>query len=96
MRQLLGLSRAYPLILGGVVSALLVAPIGIGGENQYGVWLYIGIIIAVVTFALDRLLRVPFARWAPPSAFALIPIVASTIGILFGWWAVNYTMGGPV
>ena len=91
-----GPSLVYPMILGGVVSALLVAPIGIGGTFQYGAWLYIGIVIAAVTFAVDRLLRIPFDRLAPPSAFVLIPIVASVAGILAGWWAVNYTMGGPV
>lgn len=96
VRQMPGLSVVYPLILGGVVSALLVAPIGIGGAFQYGAWLYVGIVIAAVTFALDRLLRSPFNRWAPPSAFVLIPIAASAAGILAGWWAVNYTMGGPV
>jgi hypothetical protein len=90
-----GLSVAYPLILGGVVSALLIAPIGIGGDFQVGAWLYVGIVIAAVTFALDRLLRIPFDRWAPASAFVLIPIAAGAIGVLAGWWAVHYTMGGP-
>lgn len=96
MRPVRGLSLAYPFILGGVVSALLILPIGIGGQFQYGAWLYVGIVIAVVTLAVDRLLRIPFDRWAPAAAFVLIPIGASAIGILAGWWAVNYTMGGPV
>lgn len=91
-----GLSAAYPLIVGGVVSALLVAPIGIGGVFQYGAWLYVAAVVAGVTFAIDRLLRIPLARWAPPNAFIMIPFVAAAIGILVGWWAVNYTMGGPV
>ena len=55
-----------------------------------------GIVVAAVTFALDRLLRIPFNRWAPVIAFVWIPIIASAIGILAGWWAINYTMGGPV
>jgi len=89
-----GLSTAYPLILCGVVSALLVAPIGIGGDFRYGAWLYVGVVIAAATFILDRLLRVPFDRWAPPRAFVLIPILASGFGTIAGWWAVNDTMGG--
>lgn len=79
-----------------MVSALLVAPVGIGGQLLVGAWLYIGIVVAAVTFALDRLLRIPFNRWAPAIAFFWIPIIASAIGILAGWWAINYTMGGPV
>jgi hypothetical protein len=84
------------LTWGGVISALLVAPVGIGGTSQYGAWLYVWTVIAVVTFALDRLLRIPFTRCAPPGAFVLIPLVATVVGALAGWWAVNYTMGGPV
>jgi len=91
-----GLSVAYPLIVGGVASVLLTAPVGFGGGLQYGSWIYIGIIIAAVTFALDRLLRIPFNRWAPASAFLLIPFAASAVGFLVGWWALNNTMGGPV
>lgn len=96
VRRLPSLSVAYPLILGGVVSALLVAPIGIGGNLQYGAWLYVGIVIAAVTFGLDRLLRILFERSAPAAGFVLIPIAASTVGILAGWLALNFTMGGPV
>jgi len=87
---------AYPVILGGVVSALLVSPAGIGGAFRYGAWLYVGVVIAATTLILDRLLRVPFDRWAPPPAFVLIPILAGCFGILAGWWAVTHTMGGPV
>ena len=87
---------AYALVLGGVVSALLVAPIGIGGDLQIGAWLYVAGVIAAVTLVVDRVLRIPFDRWAPASAFVLIPIAASAVGILAGWWALNYTMGGPV
>lgn len=93
MRRLL---EAYPLILGGVVSALLVAPVGFGGQLHVGAWLYIGIVVAAVTFVLDRLLRIPFDRWAPAGALFWIPISASATGILAGWLAINYTMGGPV
>ena len=85
----------YALILGGAASALLVAPIGMGGGLQVGGWLYIGIVIAAVTLSLDRLIRVPFDRWAPASAFVLIPFAAGSIGILVGWWALHNTMGGP-
>jgi len=91
-----GLSIAYPLVLGGVVSALLIAPMGIGGDSRYGAWLYVGVVVAVVTFVLDRLLRIPFRRWAPAKAFVLIPIMASAVGVIAGWWAVNNTMAGPV
>jgi hypothetical protein len=84
------------LILGGAVSALLIAPIGIGGDSQYGAWLYIGIFVAVVTSVLDRLLRLAFHGWAPASVFVLIPFVAGAVGVIAGWWAVNNTMGGPV
>ena len=84
------------MILGGVVSALVIAPVGIGGDFQIGAWLYVEIVIAAVTFALDRLLRIPFERWAPASGFILIPLAASAIGMLAGWWAVHSTMGGPV
>ena len=94
--HLRGFSVAYPLILGAVVSAVLVAPIGIGGKAQIGAWLYIWIVIAAVTFGLDRLLRIPFDRWAPASAFVLIPFLASAVGTLAGWWALQNTMGGPV
>lgn len=90
------LSLAYPLILGAAASFLLVAPIGIGGDLQYGAWLYVGIVIAAVTFAIDRLLQRPFGRLAPPRGFMVIPIAAGVVGILAGWLAVNYTMGGPV
>ena len=83
------------MILGGVISALFIAPIGIGGDFQYGAWLYVGIVIAGVTFALDRLLRIPFNRWASSSAFILIPIAASAVGILAGWLALHNSMGGP-
>jgi len=87
---------AYPLILGGVVSALLIAPIGIGGDFRYGAWLCVGFVIAGVTLILDRLLRIAFDHWTLTRAFVLIPILASCFGILAGWWTVNYTMGGPV
>ena len=86
---------AYPLILGAVVSALLTIPIGIGGAFQFGAWLYVGFVIAAVTFVVDRLLRGSFGRWASPAAFVLIPIVASGFGIVAGWLAVTQTMGGP-
>jgi hypothetical protein len=81
--------------LGGVVSTLLVVPMGIGGEGQYGAWLYIAIVVAVVTWIVDRLLRIPFKRWLPAGAFALIPILSSAVGIAAGWLAANYSMGGP-
>jgi hypothetical protein len=90
------LSIADPLVLGAGISALLIAPIGHGGDSQYGAWLYVGVVIAVVTFVLDRLLRIPFSRWAPAMAFVLIPITASAVGVIAGWWAVNNTMGGSV
>jgi hypothetical protein len=91
-----GISLAYPFVVGAVISALLVAPIGIGGQGQVGAWLYVALVIAVVTFAFDRLLRIPFGRWAPPHAFVWIPFAATAVGILAGWWALNNTMGGPV
>ena len=90
------LSLTYPLILGAAASFLLVAPIGIGGDLQYGAWLYVGIVIASVTFVIDRLLQRPFGRLAPPRAFLVIPIAAGAVGILAGWWALTYSMGGPV
>lgn len=90
------LSLIYPLILGAAASFLLVAPIGIGGDLQFGAWLYIGLVIAAVTFAIDLLLRRPFGRLAPPRAFMVIPIAAGVGGIFAGWWALTNTMGGPV
>ena len=96
MRQVRGLSVVYPLIVGAVTAVLLTAPIGSGGGMQIGAPLYIGAVIAAVTFAMDRLLRIPFDRLAPPSAFVLIPFVASALGVLAGWWALHNTMGGPV
>lgn len=93
MRRLLA---GYPLILGGAASALLVNPIGIGGDFGIGAWILIGAVIAAVTFALDRYLRGPFTRWAPANAFVLIPITASAVGIIAGWLAANnLIVGGP-
>ncbi len=94
-RWMRGLSVLYPVVLGGVVSALLIAPIGLGGESRYGAWLYVGIVIAVVTFLVDRLLRMMRARRGPTRLSIVIPALASCVGIMAGWWAVNYTMGGP-
>jgi hypothetical protein len=74
---------------------LLVAPVGIGCQAAVGAWLYIGTIVAAVTFALEPLLRIPFNRWAPASVFVLIPVAASAVGIVVGWWALHNTMGGP-
>ena len=91
------LSVVYPLPVGAVVSALFVWPMGIGGSAEWGAWLYVALAIALVTFALDRLLRIPFRRrTVPAAASVVIPIAASAIGIVAGWWAVNKTMGGPV
>jgi hypothetical protein len=92
------LSLAYALILGAVVSALLVWPIGVGGTAAWGAWLYIALVIAVVTFGIDRLLRIPFVRWSAPAAsfVLIIPLAAGALGIIAGWLAATNTMGGPV
>ena len=87
---------AYPIVLGGVVSAVLTLPIGIGGTFQFGAWLYVAAVIAVVTLVVDRLLQIPFERWASPGAFTLIPVIASAVGLCACWWSLNNTMGGPV
>ena len=91
-----GLSLLYPLVVGSVISLLLVTPIGIGGAAQAGAWVYVAGVIAAVTYICDHLLRIPFDRAAPEKAFILIPFIVSGFGILAGWWATNYTMGGPV
>lgn len=90
------LSVAYALLLGGAASALLIAPVGAGGTTQLGAWLYVGAVIAAATRASEWLLVRLFDRWMPPSAYLLIGIIASAIGVLLGWWAATYTMGGPV
>lgn len=90
------LSVAFALLLGGAGSALLIGPVGVGGTTEVGAWLYVGAVIAVATGASEWVLRRLFDRWLPPGAYLLIGIVASAIGLLLGWWAANYTMGGPV
>lgn len=90
------LSVAYALLLGGAGSALLIGPVGVGGTTEIGAWLYVGAVIAAATGASEWVLRRLFDHWLPPGAYLLIGIVASAIGLVLGWWAATYTMGGPV
>ena len=55
--------------------------------------IYLGIIIAVVTMAVDTIFRALLDRW--PVTAVVIPLIASAAGVAAGWWALHNTMGGP-
>jgi len=85
---------AYSLVLGGIASALLVTGRGIGGSLRIGAWIYIGVIISAVTFAIATLIdRLSGDR--TPALLVTFAVVAGVIGVLVGEWAFNNTMGGP-
>jgi hypothetical protein len=89
------LGLTYPLFVGGVASALLVAPVGIGGTFLYGALLIVGAVVAVTTFVADRLLRLAARRVGRGTGQPWVPVAASALGIAVGWWTITYAMGGP-
>jgi hypothetical protein len=58
-----------------------------------GTPIYLGIIVAVATVAVDTILRALLDRW--PVSAVIIPLIASAAGIAAGWWALHNTTGGP-
>ena len=82
----------YAVIVGAVAGILLARTID-PVVMHTGTALYLGVIVAVATMAVDTILRALLDRW--PVAAAVIPFVASAAGVAAGWWALHNTMGGP-
>ena len=82
----------YAVIVGAFTGILLARTID-PEVTHTGTALYMGMVVAVVTIAVDTILRALLDRW--PIAAAGIPFAASAAGVLAGWWALNNTMGGP-
>ena len=86
----------YAVVVGAVAGILLaqtVQPVGLDLGLDTGTPIYLGIIIAVVTMAVDTILRALLDRW--PVTAVVIPLIASAAGVAAGWWALHNTMGGP-
>ena len=86
----------YAVVVGAVAGILLaqtVQPVGLDLGTDTGTPIYLGIIVAVVTMAVDTILRALLDRW--PVTAAVIPLIASAAGVAAGWWALHNTMGGP-
>ena len=86
----------YAVVVGAVAGMLLartVGPVGLGLGLDTGTPIYLGIIVAVATMAVDTILRALLDRW--PIAAVVIPLIASVVGVAAGWWALHNTMGGP-
>jgi hypothetical protein len=94
-RRRIGTVR-YAVIVGAVAGILLaqtVQPVGLGLGLDTGAPIYLGIIVALATMAVDTILRALLDRW--PVTPAIIPVIASAAGVVAGWWALHNTMGGP-
>ena len=90
-------SAGPAIVVAAVAAAVLVLPMGIGGDAAIGAWLYVGFVIAAVTVVVERALGLVFHRLSMrPATFLIVRLIASGLGIVAGWWVVNNTMGGPV
>jgi hypothetical protein len=89
------LSAAWAFLAAVIGGVVFVQPWKIAGDMRIGTPLYIGSVIWIVTYTLDRGIRLVLGRHGDDGNQLWIPVVTAVIGLLAGEWALTNTMGGP-